>query len=232
MREDIEKCKTLDELFKIWKKEEIHKDKVFVSDGIVNPDVWNSSEYKKILFILKEAYGNKNNDWSLTKWLVECEKHPKMWKRIVEWTYGINYTTASEIKEYYPSIYDENKELIKSIAVMNLKKSNGKSHTDMSELGEYAKADSDFIKQQIKLISPNVIVCGYTLSTLDKNVYDGKIKYDKNCDDWFYFTNEFTGKETLVIDYYHPAARKGNKRKKYNRLAECCQKALLSKIKK
>ncbi len=239
MRSEIEKCESLDKLFELWQEEEIHKGKVFVSDGFVDENVWNSSEYKKILFVLKEAYGNIKNG-SITDWLAEREKHPKMWKRVIEWIYGINNTNENYIGEFPSDLFDDKKgtstevavKLLKSIAIMNLKKSDGKSHTDMSELNKYAKTDSEFLKKQIEFISPDIIVCGSTLTALDNGLYNGQIKKKKKNDDWFYYANIFPDRETLIIDYYHPAARRGNKRKKYNRLTECYQKALLSKIKK
>ena len=78
----IDECKDFQTLFEIWKNKaprnvkgfEInHKDNVFISDGIVNPLVWNKQK-PRILFVLKEAYSDKNDgDWSLTDWVASGE---------------------------------------------------------------------------------------------------------------------------------------------------------------
>ena len=75
-------CDSFDELFRIWKSkspQEIkYDDKVmiiidhqkngFISDGIVNMIQWGDGDNKKILFVLKEAYG-ENQEWDLAEWL-------------------------------------------------------------------------------------------------------------------------------------------------------------------
>ncbi|MDE5859152.1 MAG: hypothetical protein K2H23_01985, partial [Oscillospiraceae bacterium] len=58
------------------------------------------------------------------------------------------------------------------------------------------------------------------------------------CDDWFYNTKKITGRDIIVIDYYHPSAWSTkiedwkDPEIRYYKLAECYQKSLLSKIKK
>lgn len=207
----MENCKSLDDLGKLfadWKKKANHKGEVFISDGLVDKVKWQAEDNKKILFVLKEAYGGDEN-WSLTEWLSELNDYPKIWKRIIEWTYGIHNTTETSIAGYSPKICEENKDLIKNIAVLNIKKSRGKSRSNYEEIKKYARDDRDEIREQIKIISPNIIVCGSTFSALNEEVYDNKIcggDSDK-CDNWFYYTNELTGKRTLIIDYYHPAVQ-------------------------
>lgn len=198
----------LNSLFKDWKEKAVHKGEVFISDGIVDESKWHAEDNKKILFVLKEAYGGDEN-WSLTDWLSSLDEYPKIWKRVIEWTYGIHYTTETHIEAYSPYIYDKNKGLIKNIAVLNLKKSRGKPRSNYEDIRKYARDDRSEIQEQIKIISPDIIVCGSTFSILNEEVYDNKIcsgDSDK-CDNWFYYTNELTGKNTLVIDYYHPAVQ-------------------------
>lgn len=83
--EDIAKCKTEKELLALWKtkkpftknymnnKQEktvsIDHKNVFISDGIVNEIIRNNQDGKKILYVLKEAYG-ENKDWNLPGWLL------------------------------------------------------------------------------------------------------------------------------------------------------------------
>lgn len=101
----IEESSSLDELFKIWKTKkpdgEInHIHNYFIADGIVNPVVWKSGEKKKILFILKEAYGTDWETNTLATWLKNVHPKDRMWKRIARMVYGIENTTAKSIQRY------------------------------------------------------------------------------------------------------------------------------------
>lgn len=208
----IKSCTNNDEVLRLWKEKNEHNDKVFVKDGIVDNSVWNAQD-KKILYILKEAYG-ETEDWDLTDRVLKKDSilSSPTWRSVVEWTYGIHKTSAEEIAKYIPKeIHKIRDELIRKIAVLNLKKSDGNSHSDNLQIKQYAENDIELIKKQIELISPNIIVCGSTLSALNealkakghKPVYSN----DSKCDNWFYYTEVFTGSETLVIDYYHPSIR-------------------------
>lgn len=217
--DDIKSCKTEEELMALWKTKEpvtvrykdgntekavyINHKNVFISDGIVNNDIWNNQPGKKILYVLKEAYGG-NKDWPLTELLRERPSSP-IWKRVIEWTYGIQNTNENLIAKYSPDIYERNTSLFNNIAVVNLKKSNGKPSSSYGEIKAYALADSMEIKKQLSIIAPDIIVCGAAFDALN-HVYSEEIRPNGiHCDNWFYYTNVITGSRTLVIDYYHPA---------------------------
>ncbi len=206
MTENILECKTECQLFDMWNKRHNHRDGIFISDGVVNEDVWKSQQVK-ILFLLKEAYGG-DCDWSLTEWftklLIEDKPFPRIWRRIVEWIYALKNTESEKTAVYSPRIYEKNRDLINCISVVNIKKSHGQKQSDYEEILAYAKADAEFIKKQLELISPDVIICGSTFYALN-DVYGGKISGGKKCDNWFYFTDIITGGKTTVIDFYHPA---------------------------
>lgn len=121
--EDIAKCKTEKELLALWKSKEpvtksyidnkqektvsIDHKNVFISDGVVNEITWNNQDGKKILYVLKEAYG-ESEDWNLTEWLLREKPSSSIWKRVIEWTYGIQNTTAERITKYLPDLYEHN----------------------------------------------------------------------------------------------------------------------------
>ncbi len=80
--ERVKACTTLDELFEVWKtkssetitykKDKIitidHSKNIFITDGIVNKAWWENNKGKRILFVLKEAYGSdEGQGWSLTE---------------------------------------------------------------------------------------------------------------------------------------------------------------------
>ena len=69
-----------------WKKKDLHKNYTFIEDGVVNPDYYFSNE-NRILFLLKEAYSNEQDNRPLTDWLNDKkERVTTIWRRVSEWT--------------------------------------------------------------------------------------------------------------------------------------------------
>lgn len=195
------------------KDEEIvinHKNDVFISDGVVCPEVWYSQDVR-ILFLLKEAYTkNGNDDWDLVEdHLLTTKKMSHLFKRICQWTQGILNTTQDDIPAFFSGLSDTHygNDILKKIAVMNVKKSGGKANSSMEEINMYAEYDREELMRELEIIDPTVIVCGYTISSL--NIIMGKeIKdYKHPNENWFYRTklNDSDNHEVIVLDYYHPA---------------------------
>lgn len=223
------KYNSLDELFKAWQEKEMHKGKVFNCDGIIDKKEWsNLPQNKRILFLLKEAYHGEKQDgliqnscYDLTSDLKENGPW-KMWYRVVDWTYAILNTTETKLADYEEcSKVPSNNEILRQAAVVNIKKSDGKSRSNYEELRNYVAADREELLEEIKLINPGVIVCGYT-SSLFKEII-GKENITEESKNWYYFWGD-----TLVIDYYHPANQYPALVNFYA-VASIYQKALISK---
>lgn len=242
--DSISACKTERELFELWKKknpvsiiytENGHKKEsminhanVFISDGIVDETIWNDSHHKRIAYVLKEAYG-ETQDWSLTEWLLKVHPSSSFWRRIVEWSYGIQNTTPDKIAKYSPNIYHENKSLFQQIAVINLKKSSGKSSSNYNEIAAYAWEDRRELRKQLEIIKADIIVCGSTFSSLNLMYNNSICPEGAKCDNHFYNTDIISGNQTIIIDYYHPANRYPAL-VNYYAITNIYQQALLSKI--
>lgn len=237
--ENIRKCQKLDELFQLWKNKEKrevristgktisidHKQDGFITDGIVNQEIWNDGEHKKILFVLKEAYG-EGDEWALTSWLNECAgryQKDQTWKYVAQWVYGIEKTSSVGIERYKYLNDEERDEAIRQIAVINIRKSNGESSSDYSVINGYAKFDKEELKKEFELIDADIVICGSTFGILCNTIY-GKELEGKN-DNWYYFW-ELGGRERLLIDYYHPAYRIPSLLKYYG-IVNIYQQALL-----
>lgn len=185
------------------KKGSRYKD--FVSDN--NPKLND----RKIAFVLKETCGG-DHDWSLTGWLAETLPMDGIWKRIIEWTYGIR-SVSEGLVPYMQDIAAYNRRLLRQIAVVNLKKSNGKYPSDNREVAEYARRDQAELRKQLEIIAPDVIVCCSTFDILNREVYysglcDSSHRYPcgNSYDGYAHVTNKINDrKTTLVIDYYDPA---------------------------
>lgn len=180
-----------------------HKNRIFIKDGVVCPKKWFSQKEFRPLFLLKEAYGG-DGDWDLTDYLNSSKSADKTWQRIAEWTNGLLHTTQSQVAPYtscsdYRTMGND---LLKRIAVVNVKKSNGRPHSQMDEICAYAAFDHDRLRQQLELCDPTVIICGYTSSTLD-SIMEMEVRREKN--ENLYYHIPLNGKSVLVLDYWHPA---------------------------
>lgn len=196
-------------LFSEWKiktePEDIcHRDKVFISDGVVCPEQWFKQKIRP-LFLLKEAYDG-TSDWSLVSdhLLLKNRKMSHLWLNVCRWTEGLMNTTSTEIPEFQAELGYQNygNETLKQIAVVNVKKSDGKCSSKMEEINRYAECDQDELQKELELCDPTIIVCGYTISSLNI-ILQKNIKKVYN-DHWFYWI-ELNDHPVLVIDYYHPA---------------------------
>ena len=172
----------------------------------MNPEVWNSGDKKRILFIMKEAYGSDWDNRTLASWLRMYHPTLPMWRRVARWTYGIQHTDANEIARYKANLTDEqHAESLEQIAILNLKKSNGDSASDYGEIDAYAREDRLEILKEFSLIDPDIVICGSTFGTkLTTVLQKPPLNDSTGNDNWYYFMN-VARKERLFIDYYHPA---------------------------
>lgn len=157
----------------------------FYADGVMDPEVWfDESNTVRPLFVLKEvheAVHPNNNEYCN---FVGTEKDPgdhdiwnrvsKTWKRVGALAKGILSVTEENgnVPDYDASYYmgeDDYRNLVKRIAVINLKKfAAGKSVGDgyskktvmFYKHAEFAETEERcYLSRQIKMISPNVIIC-------------------------------------------------------------------------
>ena len=69
---------------------------------------------------------------------------------------------------------------------------------------QYAEYDRTELRREIELIDPTIIVCGYTITSL--NVIMGYNIKDRQNSNLYYFTR-LNGHDVIVLDYYHPSNR-------------------------
>lgn len=196
--------KEISKLFAEWKSSVNTNNTAFITDGVIDPDVWFSQK-ERIMFVLKEAYSSGPNpkDWDLAKdhLLLDQDlgKYPT-WRNISLWTKGLQNPSA----DYDPNdieLKSFGNKYLRSIAAINLKKYNGKNSSDDADILSYAKNEKDRIKREIELCDPNVIICCGTANALSHVIEFG---YGHKNVQWFYYSS-INGHEVIVIDYYHPA---------------------------
>lgn len=209
--------KELDELFEVW--EQRHQDagyKRFIRDGIVDEEWWeHENTVPKICFLLKEARTEREEGYNLVQDLYQCEPW-KLWQKVAVWTQAIQYAFTGGRP------YNDNKirlrahTAIRQIAVVNVKKSNGEAESDSTDLWKYVHEDKDFLKKELELINPDIIVCGYTFGML-KEILGEELEINGTVDTMYGFW-----RDKLIIDYFHPACRYPN-RVNYYALHAICQ---------
>lgn len=191
-----------DKLFLKWRKKNNHINaERFNRDGIVNFEKWDAQE-KKILFVLKEAYG-EGGDYDLCAELAAKGPWGNIWNRVAEWTYGILNTTENEIAPYTALKNETPNTYLNKIAVMNIKKSNGKPMSDNKDLMSYAEEDCKELAEQFGLINPDVVVCGYTFDFINFALGMTIDKTNNPNENWYYYDQN----GRIFIDFFHPASQ-------------------------
>ncbi len=225
----IESCRTLDELFDVWKtKEAVNQRYVcrgqtnfikfdyakngFISDGIINDKCWNEGIYPKILFVIKEnSLEEKEIDGDIRAELRKKEhrslKIEGYYSKMSKWAGSIFFTDEKHID---PFDYHNNVGLFDRIAIMGISKENKTDLiNDPDIIDLYAEINQIEIKKEIELIDPDIIVCCSVFRTLITYVY-GKpqtinsiYEEDSMKYNWCCLL-PVNGKKRLFIDYLEP----------------------------
>ena len=195
------------ELFRKWKAAVNTEGTPFITDGVMDPEKW-FAQAERPLFLLKEAYGG-DDDWDLAAEYISDsltgKPLPPIWRRISRWAYGMLTKEYKLSGKYHPDAAEfhvRGNPYLRGIAAINIKKYFGKNTSDYKEIEEYAVKDAEYLREQIKLCDPTVIVCGYTATALDWLFDFGRV--ERRNPEWYYHF-ELNGHEVLVIDYYHPS---------------------------
>lgn len=158
----------LDALLELWKAERysVRDGEVFAKDGLVDPKQFGQGEELRVLFVLKDPSTNgfekSRPNGTLCDWIRAEEPRPgSTWFVVAHWAQALLDGTTSNL---VPSGANQ---ILQKIGAINLKKSSwrkdGGSNTtaDNDMVDAYTLRDRDFLRQQIKLIDPDVIVgCG------------------------------------------------------------------------
>jgi len=222
--------KELDLLFDEWRNESsrnglnnfcsdglMHKGKIFQTDkgfwgreeGDEN-EQWSKAS-KRILFLTKDT--NSNPDEDMRTWI--GRQHPSIitshfFKNISLWLYGLNSfqndgSYAPFEKAIDPVVFSTAFDNL-PIAIVNIKKESGGGKIPNSELWAYASIYHSFLKRQIEILDPTIIVCGggssSILNIVKKYIYP-ELEFLKT-NNWIYSTRE---RKIVLIDSYHPTSR-------------------------
>lgn len=190
-------------VLKKWQSRPPHDTHTFVSDGPIDPNRWLKAE-RRVLFLLKEAYweDRREKTWDLPTLIREDWKGPrkKMWWSLGYWAYGIQRLTSGQIPSNPQAgqLWNEVKESVLASAVVNIKKSGGRSSSSDDDLRRYVDADGDLLEQQVACLSPHVVVCCKTWGLVKNILWPSAEKISERV---------YNIDGMLVLDFWHPANR-------------------------
>lgn len=193
-------------LMAVWRTrwQEQHAEYLFFNeDGIVDYERWAElPDGKHILVLLKETNGLQGS-------LVECLRHGgngKTWNNVVRWAkMALEGVYLDDVPQ---SVFQD---IIRNIAVMNLKKYAGGPRAHAKEIERVAHQDADLLRRQIELYEPDILLTGGW--GLTSNVLHDVICKDvtpwtrpnEQTNLWYYETNAIAKHhKTLVVSMPHP----------------------------
>lgn len=163
----------LEGLFVRWREHwaENHVIDKFVPDGIGDEAAWSSCP-RKLLWVLREPNDTSptSNQWDLRTFLqtpawamTDQKRSGTTWSNIARCSYGIilHPCTFENAEANFKT-----SAILRRIAVMNIKKAPGFDRVVWRELKCWAARDAAFIREEVEIIDPQIIVCGGTLDYL------------------------------------------------------------------
>ena len=158
--------------------------------GKLKMGVVDDSKYRKerikILWILREPNG-ENFDFK------NFLKDPRVYSRWKS-SYGLVVKTSNALLNNHtnPFLYPKDiPEIMSRIALINVKKTGGKAKIDDKKIREYLLQNPDELQNQIKELSPDIIILAGTGGYISEE----RIK-------------EKAGKNTIIVKAFHPNQKK------------------------
>lgn len=212
----------LEELFKKWKCKSNHDD-TFIEDGIVNLSAWIKQK-PRVMFFLKEAYTDEPTGYDLAAALNNAGAdfgRSQIWWRVAIWTQAI-YDSIIPPQQYDErTIISKSDEIIRSISVINIKKSHGQKLSNNADLEKFLADDKAELTEELDIINPDVILCGNTFELLKSADFFPGIRKGNN------FSDDYIWNGKLIISYWHPSGRGivSNDEVNYYAIREICRAA-------
>lgn len=161
------------DLFSRWRASNTDYQDHFVEDGIIDPAKWIQAG-TQILFVLRETNGYRSSMAALIH--KACTTHPssKLWDRptfhnVGRWAHGILNSTEKSSTSFDVA-HKNRKTALLACAFMNLKKTTGGARATLAV--EHATLrDAIFLREQIELINPQIVVCGGTYRAIKQHLY-------------------------------------------------------------
>jgi hypothetical protein len=161
------------DLFARWRASNTCFQDHFVEDGIIDPVQWRQAD-TQILFVLRETNGYRKSMVTLLQKACTTHLSSGLWDRptfhnVGRWAYGLLHATHATLPPF-DTAHQNRKTALLACAFMNLKKTTGGSRATEA-VAHAAARDAYFLREQIELINPQVVVCGGTYKAIKQHVY-------------------------------------------------------------
>lgn len=190
----------------------------FVRDGIINPEKWAIQE-PKICFVMPEAGGYDDTEkfpegHDLAAEWNEKGSFTKLMFKMAVWIQAVNDAFFDPVPYVKKSIIDQRNDLIRSIAIVNLRKSDGQKVPQYKVVSNFAQEDATELRKEIELINPDVIICCNTFKTIcKKRPEDDTPEKPKRKRSAVFYTDEikkgakcaYRWEDKLIMDFWHVA---------------------------
>ena len=179
-------------------------------DGPLNEEEYYYSRPYRILWLMKEAYGEPisypkfyQNEYSKFYKELIMGPRPSSWVPVVYITYSIfnNFKTWEQME--YIENDPEMVKILSKVAWININKlpSLTGSHSPYLNIKIASEKYNEILQEQIKLLKPNIVICGNTFEFLKKDLgFPKECKYNSE----ELFVPHYNINNTLYIDPYHP----------------------------
>lgn len=185
-------------LFEEWKALIFSTSDHFVEDGVISNEHWVLAG-KRVLFILKETNDYQGNIANLIRAAATSRPQSKLWDRptfhnLGRWAYGLLNTEAS-----YKEADAAKKQALLPCAFINIKKTSG-GRVATTAVEANARMYATFLRRQIAIISPDIIIFGGTYKMIKDHVLPELKKVGPRV--------HKHGEKVICINANHPACTK------------------------
>ena len=144
----------------------------FVRDGVVNLDEWKKQKLR-VCFVLPEASGFDNLEkypegtvCDVAQVWNEKGSFTRLTQMVAFWTQAVYDATQPPVTYAKKATNKKQNALLRSIAIVNLKKSDGQLRPLTNSFGKFAQVDAAEIRKELEIIKANIIICSGTYPVL------------------------------------------------------------------
>ena len=190
----------------------------FVRDGIINPDKWKIQE-PKICFVMPEAGGYDDlekypDGHDLAAEWNERGCFTKLMFKFAVWIQAIYDAMFDPVSYAKKPILDQKDDLMRAIAVVNLKKSDGQKKPNFENVHKFVNEDATELRKELELINPDIIICMNTFKSLVRSRPEEDKEKPKRKREIVIYKDELTKgskcayrwEDKLIMDMWHPGA--------------------------
>jgi len=143
----------------------------FVADGLVCADGWHQAE-PRVLFILGAPDHRRDDLCGHLREVVRCGSAHELWKsptyhNLGRWAYGLQH--YEEVVPSGKTADRHRKAALLSSALIHLRKTVA-APTDTHDIAHHARTFAPFLKRQIEILNPDIVVLCKTLDLLKQHV--------------------------------------------------------------